>query len=176
MEPSTDNLTTKCSVAFLTSLLTLIFQSVLISQIDFVLHLKKRKWNYLGGKRNYLQHKKHTSNDTSQVQGTWTPRKKNKKMKTKEGAKLGTETKNIYSRRGKIGQRNNRERKSGPIAKSPLIPTFGTIRLKFLFAKIFWNWTKLLLLSLLVPHLWKKVLNRENELFSIFHQFHFALI
>ena len=129
MEPRTDNLTTKCSVAFLTSLLTLIFQSVLISQIDFVLHLKKRKWNYLGGKRNYLQHKKHTSNDTSQVLGTWTPRKKNKKMKTK--------TKNMYLRRGKIGQRNNREGKSGPIAKSPLIPTFGTIRLKFLFAKIF---------------------------------------
>ena len=98
MEPRTDNLTTKCSVAFLTSLLTLIFQSVLISQIDFVLHLKKRKWNYLGGKRNYLQHKKHTSNDTSQVQGTWIPRKKNKKIKTKpkictkEGAKLDKET------------------------------------------------------------------------------------
>ena len=87
MEPRTDNLTTKCSVALLTSLLMLIFQSVLISQIDFLLHLKKRKWNYLGGKRNDLQHKKHTSNDTSQVQGTWTPRKKNKKMKTKEGAK-----------------------------------------------------------------------------------------
>ena len=88
MEPRTDNLTTKCSVALLTSLLRLIFQTVLISQIDFFLHLKKRKWNYLGGKRNDLQHKKHTSNDTSQVQGTWTPRKKNKKMKTKEGAKI----------------------------------------------------------------------------------------
>ena len=87
MEPRTDNLTTKCSVALLTSLLRLIFQTVLISQIDFFLHLKKRKWNYLGGKRNDLQHKKHTSTDTSKVQGTWTPRKKNKKMKTKEGAK-----------------------------------------------------------------------------------------
>ena len=69
MEPRTDNLTTKCSVALLTSLLSLIFQSVLISQINFFLHLKKRKWNYLGGKWNDLQHKKHTSNDTSQVLG-----------------------------------------------------------------------------------------------------------
>ena len=147
MGPLTDNLTTKCSVALLTSLLSLIFQSVLISQINFFLHLKKRKWNYLGGKWNDLQHKKHTSNDTSQVRGTWTPRKKNKKMKTTEMAKLGKETKKYVLKKGQIGQRNNRERKSGPIAKSPLIPTFGTIRLKFLFAEIFWNWTKLVLLS-----------------------------
>ena len=48
---------------------------------------------------------------------------RNQKICTKEGAKLDKET--------------TRERKSGPIAKSPLIPTFGTIRLKFLFAKIF---------------------------------------
>ena len=156
MEPRTDNLTTKCSVALLTSLLTLnlYWYPKLIS-----CYIWKREsgiiWEENGmicSTRSTLQTIRHKFREHGHQE------RKTRRWKLKKG------------------QRNNRERKSGPIAKSPLIPTFGTIRLKFLFAKIFWNWTKLLLLPLLVPHLWKKVLNRKNELFSIFHQFRFVII